>query len=269
MEQQALEDLQRLIAAALDVDSDFHVKALPNGMTLHSLEPYMAARFRYRGHLLTRSFDDFVTYCKRWDTAECFINPEDMTATAIFNLGTLVNPGHADHTASLKMRKTAPMAELEKVDGRAMSQKGFAEWLEEWVPYLTILDGIGEDAKVIDPIQAIAAVRSVTIAARAEQTNEEGDRKSSRSRFAEVEAKTRGVDPALIRFRCEPYHGLDARDFSLRISILTGDDTPHFKLRVLQMEAEEEDMAAEFQEKLQAAFEDTNVTTYIGVFSAQ
>ena len=268
MQQETLQELKRMIIASLDTQSDFPVAVLPNDMKLQSVEPYMAKRFRFRGKLSTGSFDDFVEYCHNQTKGQCFIDADRMKATAIFDLGNLDVPGHAAHRATLAMRQTAPFMELLRINGNALSQKRFAEWLEEWAPHLTILDGTGEDAHEISLIKAISAVRDVTIAARQEANSTEGDFKASRSRFAEVEARTREATPALIRFRCEPYHGLEDRDFSLRISIVTDDDKPAFKLRALQMEAQEEAMAQEFQDKLRGDLEGSEITTYIGTFDA-
>ena len=49
--------------------------------------------------------------------------------------------------------------------------------------------------------------------------------------------------PATILFTCNPYHGLDDREFVVRVSILTGGDKPKISLRIVKLEANEEDMA--------------------------
>lgn len=268
MQQETLQELRRMIIASLDTDCEHPVAMLPGDMKLHSLEPYQVLRYRFRGKLSTSSFDDFVEYCTKQGDGDCFIDAEKMRATAIFDLGNLNAPGHACHRASLSMRQTAPFMELLRVNGIALPQKRFAEWLEEWAPHLTIFDGTGEEAQMLSLIKAISAVRDVTIAARQEANSTEGDFKSTRSRFAEVEARTREATPALIHFRCEPYHGLEDREFSLRISIVTDDDKPAFKLRALQMEAQEESMAQEFQDKLRGDLEGSEITTFIGTFDA-
>ncbi len=38
----------------------------------------------------------------------CFIDADNMRAVSVLNLGTIDEPGHADNTATLKLKKTAP-----------------------------------------------------------------------------------------------------------------------------------------------------------------
>jgi uncharacterized protein YfdQ (DUF2303 family) len=268
MEAQTLQQLQQLIISAAGLDPDHQVGVLPEGMKIVSLEPYMVHRNQFRGTMTTQSFDDFIRYCTDLEAEECYIYAECMSAKAFFDIGNRANPGHCHHKAKLKLQSTAPYDALIQAGRESFDQREMAEWIEEWSPHLTILDGLGEDASVIANHTAIAAVRTVTIATSAENESTQEDFKASRSSFAQVEARTRGATPSVFRFRCEPYHGLESREFSVRLSIMFRDDKPVFKLRLIQLEAAKEAMAEEFKEKLVAAFEETAVTTYIGEFSA-
>ncbi len=64
-------------------------------------------RFRFRGALSTASIDDFTRYSK--DLADegtrCFIDADNMRAVSVLNPGTIDEPGHADNTATLKLKK--------------------------------------------------------------------------------------------------------------------------------------------------------------------
>ena len=66
------------------------------------------------------------------------------------------------------------------------------------------------------------------------------------------------------RVRDEPYHGLSKRAFTVRVGILTGSDKPQICLRIIRLEAQEEDMAEEFKECLNATFDDGDIKVFIG-----
>ncbi len=57
----------------------------------------------------TTSITDFVRYSVGYavtDTpARCFIDAESMSARAVFNIGSLDEPGHADNVASIRLKK--------------------------------------------------------------------------------------------------------------------------------------------------------------------
>lgn len=93
--------------------------ALPENFRIHDLEKFNLNRFRFRGALSTASIDDFTRYSK--DLADegtrCFIDADNMRAVSVLNLGTIDEPGHADNTATLKLKKTAPFSALLSVNG--------------------------------------------------------------------------------------------------------------------------------------------------------
>lgn len=81
--------------------------ALPENFRIHDLEKFNLNRFRFRGALSTASIDDFTRYSK--DLADegtrCFIDADNMRAVSVLNLGTIDEPGHADNTATLKLKR--------------------------------------------------------------------------------------------------------------------------------------------------------------------
>ena len=57
------------------------------------------------------------------------------------------------------------------------------------------------------------------------------------------------------------------RPFKLRLSIITG-DRPVLVLRIIQLEAVQEEMANEFRDPFVEKFKDSKVETFIGTFTA-
>ncbi|CNI38246.1 YfdQ family protein [Yersinia mollaretii] len=241
--------------------------ALPAGVAVKSLEQFNLERYRFRGSMETSSIDEYVKYSSGYagKGVRCFIDADEMRAETIFNIGTLINPGHADNTASLSLKKTAPFRELLNIDGRKQAQKELAEWLEDYREFLLAFDA---DGVVLDIKKAVGAVRRITIEQTSSADHEDQDFSAKRSVMESVEAKSKDVMPAAFEFKCVPYEGLGEHRFKLRYSILTGGNIPVLVLRIVQLEAEEEKIAVEFLGLLTNKFKDVEVETFIGKFKA-
>lgn len=244
--------------------------ALPESVKVKDLEPYLPLRRRYRGAMKTTQLEEFAEYSNQaageiHDTtiAVCFVDPDNMSAKAFFNLGTIDAPGHGDHTATLSLPKTAAFEELLAKNGRPMDQKELAEWLEDWAPQLKVT---AENGEPLNLPAAVAAVRRITIGAKSESTSEERTFGGRRSAMSEVEAQNKDTLPAFIEFTCEPYHGLDERTFRLRVSLITG-EIPKLIMRIVRLEHHQEEMAKEFREHLIHALDGNLVQTFVGNFS--
>ena len=241
---------------------------LPDGTNVESLERFSLERFRFRGAMTTTSIDDFARYSTGYasasDPARCFIDADNMTARSVFNIGTLDNPGHAENVASITLKKTAPFRALLQIDGQRLKQKQIAEWLEDWSDYLLAFDADGNTMQIS---QAAQAVRRITIQQATQQDHETSDFAGKKSLMQSVEASSKDVMPVAFEFKCVSYEGLGERRFSLRNSLLTSDE-PCFVLRIVQLEAQEEEIANEFRDLLISKFEGESVETFIGNFKA-
>lgn len=146
----------------------------------------------------------------------------------------------------------------------SISQKSLAEWIEDWADYLVGFDANGD---AIQATKAAAAVRKITIEANQTADFEDNDFSGKRSLMESVEAKTKDIMPVAFEFKCVPFEGLKERPFKLRLSIITG-DRPVLVLRIIQLEAVQEEMANEFRDLLVEKFKDSKVETFIGTFTA-
>ncbi|HHW4180220.1 TPA: YfdQ family protein [Yersinia enterocolitica] len=267
----AITEIRDMVLASLVekklADTDCDTIALPASVAVKSLEQFNLERYRFRGSMETSNIDEYVKYSSGYagEGVRCFIDADAMCAQTIFNIGTLSNPGHADNTASLSLKKTAPFRELLNIDGRKQTQKELAEWLEDYREFLLAFDADGE---VLDIKKAVGAVRRITIEQTSSADHEDQDFSAKRSIMESVEAKSKDVMPAAFEFKCIPYEGLGERRFKLRYSILTGGNTPVLVLRIVQLESEEEKIAVEFLELLTGKFKDVEVETFIGKFKA-
>lgn len=268
----AIEQIKNLTLAASHLKeverTDCPVTVLPNDVRVHSLENYNLERYRFRGIMRTTSIEDFVRYSTGYASSEvparCFIDAEKMRASSIFNIGSLENPGHADNVAAISLKKTAPFRALLDIDGTKLRQKNIAEWLEDWSDYLNAFDAEGKSMTIAS---AAGAVRRISIKQMSESDHEDSDFHGKKSLMQSIEASSKDVMPVAFEFSCIPYEGLKERKFRLRNSLLKNDE-PCFVLRIVQLEAQEEDIANEFRDLLIGKFDGDSVETFIGNFDA-
>jgi uncharacterized protein YfdQ (DUF2303 family) len=268
MDATAIELIQKTALAAslenrkLDTDTPTIILQHANGEQIVSLEQFGKGRQRLRGALTTSDLADFARYVVDNGNGQGFVNVADMSAKVFFNLGTVDAPGHADWTASLKLKPTAAFAALAAIDGQKMSQKDLADWLEDWNAslYAEYEKGDGTLAR------AVTAVRKLTIKTNASQTTSVTNVSASRSAMENIEAQSENDLPMGFSFVCEPYVGLSSRTFRLVISVLTGEDKPRLVLRWQQREATIEAIAREFKTVLDTSLGNAAVLT-IGTFT--
>jgi len=239
---------------------DTPLVALPSDYNIHSLENYMDQRARFRAKFSTSVLSEFIKYTNDNDDASCFINTRSMNALSIFDLGDYADPGHAENTASLSLNTTSPYDEAISTSGQTFSQKGFAEWLEDWRLHISPINQNGDD---YDIKQAISAVRKLTIEASQKSDHADSDLNRSRSAVEMIEAKSENPLPMSFTFSCKPYEDLKERQIYFRVSIITSHTEPRFTLRIIQLEKLREEMLMEFREKLQAGFNE-EIQVYLG-----
>lgn len=265
----ALQEGQSINAANSAIETSSVAKeivALPSDYTLHNLERYLPARRRARGTMSTTVLSAFTEYAMLHAEpgATVFINPDDMSATAVLDLGSPTAPGHADNRAKLQVKKTAAYsALLTHASGAAHKQSTIAEFLEDWPEQIKCFN----DAGAIAPPQAIAAIRKLSIESMRKLESSEGQLSASRSAFESVQATSVDPLPTTINFECPPYADLEPRIFVLRLGIQTGGDKPAITLRIVKLEQHQEDMARELAALIEELFTGDDVPVMLGSYN--
>jgi uncharacterized protein YfdQ (DUF2303 family) len=260
---QLIQDTAVQAAGANKLTGSERAVVVSQGYNVKDLEYLGNFRRRYRGKLTTTSLDDFAAYVKSHanPAADAFVDTNSMSGVAIFNLGNATAPGHGDYQAILNLPPTAAFAALKTVSGTKLSQKALADWLEDWNEFITP-EYAEADATLA---RAIAAVRKITIKAKAESTSVTNSMSGSRSTLEEIDAQSTNDLPVGFNFVCEPYLGLMSRKFRLSISVISGDEKPALVLRWQQREAWIEKIAREFKDVLARALGDSANLT-LGTF---
>lgn len=241
--------------------------AVPNGVTMQNIEPFLPGRVRFRGKLTTDSIQDFVSYVKDHPSGRGFIDTSGkLGATVFFNLGDADEPGHADHTARLNLQATPAFLAMLATAGTAYSQRDALDFIEDW-QHIIGAHSEGEDGQFhnIGLAKAIAAIRKVKIEARSTAENTEGNFQQTRSVLESVSASSDEGLPDVLSFRTVPYLGLQERTFYLRVSLSTTGREPSLRFRVIWLDQEKENIALEFKALLLGEVGDAATMT-IGAF---
>lgn len=267
----AIEKLQEsttVKAIAASASFDRPAVAMPDNFKMVDLEKYQEFRNSYRGSFLTESIKSFGNYHSHHalDDAECHVDQDSMSAQTIFDLGDHDEPRHCEHTATISLKKTADFKALLELNGRKIGQQALAEWLEDWrdqvSPYL-------ENEDSMDIKKAIASIRNVKIKATAEANHEQSDFAASSSRMGTISAESAHGNVAGFQFTCKPYSELDDTTFTVRLSLLTGDDKPIWIPRIIQLEKRQQEMAEEFMDKLTTELDGQAVELFLGTFNSK
>lgn len=256
--------VDRVATLIAEINPLSKLTVVPDGFELRNMECFMLNRDDYRFGFKTKSIPDFVAYSQEFDEqgAKCFIDSDRMNAAVILDLGTKEEPLHQRHTANLELNKTAAFIALLLVNGSHLAQKDAANFLEDWADNVKVETKTGESMTIM---QASKQLRELSIEQVKELESNVGDFGESMTSMEKIEAKNQDKIPAKIVFSCDPYHGLQDREFDLRVSIITGDSKPKIGFRIVRLEAQVEDMATEFKERLVEEFKDNMISTFIGL----
>lgn len=234
-----------------------------DNMKVSSLEDYMPNASRYRLCFRTDSIEDFLEYNTLHDQegASCFIDPDQMSAISVFDLGTVDLPGHMQNKAKLELIRSSQFRAVWNINGDHLRQKEAGEFIEDWADNIV---AYALDGEKMLTTKAVRSLQNLTIESAREVNSTVSDFGESMTAMERIEAKDKDNIPAFIDFTCEPYRGLPKRTFRLRVGILTGGDKPQIKFRIIQAEQAQEEMAKEFKKILVEGSENLTLKSFIG-----
>lgn len=250
-----IEQLNDALQATRPTFQKLTVAAIPDNFNVEDLERFMPTRRRAAGTMRTPYINDFVEYTQvhKQDGCCIFVDADQMNATAVLDLGSPGQPGHCDSRARLELKATAAFAALKKIMNVSQTQRGMAEWLEDWAPILIAKSGDSP----IDMPKAVAAVRNISVEAIAKSNHEVQALSTQRSAFESVAIKSDAETlPTHIVAKCKPYPELSEREIVMRLSV-TADGKPTMTLRPVGWEELVEQMATEFADDIRASVENT------------
>lgn len=261
-----IERLEQLIAASQRLPESVEIPAvvLPEGAKVQSLEHLFSAPFHMAHTYRTERLADFCQYVDEEsaddrDEAACFVAPDGSGATAIMDYGTHSAPRWGKHRAVLSMCHTSEFAALLKATQQPLKQRDMIDLLEDWEHILTPFQG-GSGTTIA---RAVAAIRRVDIKQQKNTTHETADWSAARSSMEKIEAASGDqAMPDYFQAACRVYPHTQQRTIDLRLSLLTGDDTPRLRLRILGLEALMHEVAEEIELELRTRLQ--GIRVYVG-----
>jgi uncharacterized protein YfdQ (DUF2303 family) len=234
---------QTLAAAEIDAI------VAPAGINLWDLEKYRDCRRRMTGTLLTddlASFDNYITTLSadRQGT-RIFVHPDSMTAACVINFGSNDEPGHCDHLAKFAPEATAQYKALMKVakpDTGRITQKGAAEWCED---YSHSIEFLGADNETIEPAKAIKAIRNIKVEHSAKAQSGVGNFSSEKSLLESTKVDTSEGLPHYLAYTCAPRAVLSERKFVIRLGVGANAGETVFTMQIVRFEQHIMEMAQE------------------------
>jgi len=275
--------LAEAINAQLE-NSGMHAIALTKELNLQSTEHLLENPAHFKASYQTPLIEEFASYTNDQTEATVFVSHQDMSAQAIFDIGTPEQPKNRYHTATIKLEKTADYQNLNHAHSSQFNQRAFASWLEEHHDKIQTFGKEtvpGLEPPKIELIKAINAVRNTKITTNTESNSKIEDLSEQKSVMASVEVTNLdGAKPIYFDYTCTPYHGLKlpmqtanqnddentSRTFRVRINTITDGEKPAFSLKIMSFEQHQEEMVAAFKNQLKQELDDKTIIR-IGTFS--
>lgn len=244
--------------------------ATPPGWDVVDTEDAAPLRRRFRGSFDTTRLASWVLYVTDQLTKnagaliapQAYVAPDNMRATAIFDLGTAAEPGHGSWRASYTAKMTAGYKALLSIaSSRAIDQQTLVDFFSDWAPNLVFAD------PATTPALIVAAVRKVQVARKREVDSSVSNLASSGSVMDAVEARSTAGDlPDAFGFAIQPYEGFQQRVFGIQLRLSPGAERPQFYLRIDQLDAAVEAIEEEFVGILSTGLADA-LPIYLGSYS--
>jgi uncharacterized protein YfdQ (DUF2303 family) len=256
-----------LIVAMIEDNCTLPCALIPEGYRIESLEDKNGYASHYRMRYETDSLEDFIEYCSTHaiDGSACFVDPIEMKATAIIDLGTLQIPGHKYHTAKFFLNKTASYISMLDNTDTKLNQRSASDFIDDWSDFISVR---AADGTPMDLGRAAARLRNMTIETAKQLNSQVGDMSQQMSAMERVEASKPETMPATIIFKCVPYFGLTTREFKLRVQVVCQDTSaPRVIFRLVAHQEATEQMSEEMKEIIVQGLSATEIKARIGTVS--
>lgn len=237
----------------------------PSDFKLHDLENMLPHPRRMTGKFKTQSlgaFIRFVDVSANKDSSRIFVEPEDMSATAIIDYKDGEKPGHRDYTATFKAERTPELVALFSILDQRRTQQSIVEFCEDWLSYISFQDA---DGLQLDTKRTLGALRSITIKEAREVESQVESLSQTRSAFESVAAVSKQHQlPSFVTFTCVPYVGFQSRAFRARISMTTHNDNLLLTMRAILLDQHVQQMGDELVAKLMQELSSGGIPIFMG-----
>lgn len=249
------------MASGIREVAEHPVALIPDGYRLADLEPFMKRPARYTGTFRTREIGAMQSYLEAHLTEETrlFIDPDNMDARAIFDMGRPDAPAWRAHTALLTLSLDPAFAALRALAEQPVGIARLLDFLADWHPLLTC-SAPGDDQTMS---VNIATQRLQKIEALAGGNQDESDTPHLRG-IGERRALAASA-PIGISLATPMYQGLSQVQVTARTSYVI-DREPLVRLRIMGLDMLRMTKVEEFTERLTHINGLSRAQIFIGTF---
>lgn len=274
MEAATLKHLEGIIAAnakPLDGVTDIPAMLVPESAALHSLEHLLENPTRFRGVFTTSHIAYFLEYIKenRGAGTQIFLNPKKMSAVAVFDLfdDLGVKPAWGSHMAIIELDKSSEYTALLEGNGQHFSQRSFIDWIRDWMHCIEFFAEEEDKGEAISINKVIQEIQRLEVKTGSSHLHEEGEFRRSRSAMEEIEIKSQGGLPAVMRMDCKPYDEIPEQQFTCRLQAFSDGKTLSVGYRIQALEKMQNDIREEFRAMIEQSDQADGLPLYIGTFT--
>jgi len=274
----AIADLSaaKLAQEEINIYSGISAVVIPDGYKLDGLERLKPEPDHFRGTFHTPVLSQFTGYIDQNGTANTgvFIDQATMTAKAILDMGDHDQPQWGKHRASVTLDRTPAYAELMRFNDKFMDQQAFIDFAEDWQDNIQFYgDGMVDGQAVINTpafAQVIKTLRKLKTSATASSENEVGNFNAARSALESIEITAGGEQPPTgFQFETIPHDGFYAVQFDCQLRAITAEKTVRLKFRIVQLAQHQEQIAAQFRDRIVSGIKVDELNIFIGTMDYQ
>jgi uncharacterized protein YfdQ (DUF2303 family) len=245
------------------------IALIPVGFELKSLEQYQPQPDRFRGVFSTRIIGEFIDYINDHadSNSSVFIDPVEMSAAAILDMGDKDDPHWGQHKTQLVLKRIPEFYSLINRDGYSFDQQDFIDFAEDWQESIVFYDSDGTD---LGFKSAINAIRRITVSAVSTQESEVNQFNQSHSSMDAIEVSSKNaVIPTGFTFSCVPYDDFDHVQFNCQLRPLTTGRVVAVKYRIIGLDNKINQIADEFKCILHQSIITNSISMYTGIMAYQ
>ena len=238
---------------------------VPSSYKLEPTERYQSKPTAFRGEYSTNNIPEFARYVEEMadENSRIFVNPNDLTAIAIFDFGTSDVPQWRENIAELRLYKTPEFVDLLTFAAQSPhSQESVVDYILDWSPSLEFSStDITDEWEEMTAKNAVQNIRNMTTRKTRDASIETGDDRSAKSILTTQSVESQC--PLVMRLKGVFYDGLGEQSCMVRFAYVV-DDKPKIRVKMMAPNKVTEHATIAFTGRMKAMIKD--VPMYTGNF---
>jgi uncharacterized protein YfdQ (DUF2303 family) len=242
---------------------------IPKDHQLTSLEHLQEAPDAFKATFKTTVIAEFIRYLLVHieQSSALFINPENMSAKAVLDLGDPERPLWGRHVAMAALKKIPAYAALLEANDTNFLQQAFIDFAEDYEDNMAFIDS---DGLVLNYRQTINTLRTLKVTASRENDQTVGNYAATRSALESIEVTAGNQQlPYGFKFTVIPYAGFEPVTLTAQLRSLNDDKAIRLKFRIQQLEVTKAAIAEAFKVALTDELHNLSDAVYIAEFTYQ